>query len=315
MYTRKHLNGWMTCVLVCFAMVLLFSLTGCSTQPSEEDGIKEGGYPFTITDDMGRTVTFETAPKKIVSLSPANTEILFALGVSGKLVGRTDYCNFPAEVSEIPSVGTFATPNIEMILSLSPELVVASDLIDEGVLSQLDSVGIKAVVLQSQSIEGVIENILEIGKIVDANEEAKGITTAMQSELNEIVELCKGAEKQRSVFIDLGDFYTAGDGSMFGDMIEKINGVNIAAGGGNPWIQLSKEEVIAKNPDVYISTFPTKEEIMGIAGFDTISAVKNQNIFAYDVVSPEGDLLQRPGPRIIDGVKLLANDVYPELFK
>ncbi|MEF9918763.1 MAG: ABC transporter substrate-binding protein [Eubacterium sp.] len=300
--------------------ILLLTTVGCGQKSQKDNGTVgattgDTTYPVTITDDVGHKVSIEKEPTKIVSLSPANTEILFSLGVGDKVVGRTDYCNYPKEAGSIPTIGDYNNPNLEKIISLAPEIVLAGDLISEDVCKQIEATGAKVLVYTPMSVDAIETTMINTGKIVNANDKAKTETEAMTKKYEEIKGKASQVNVQKSIFIDIGQYYSAGDDSLLGNMLKDINAKNIASDAGTAWPQLSVEQIIAKNPDVYVSFFTKPDEIKKVPGFDQVNAIKNNGIVYYEMLSPDSDLIQRPGPRIVDGLALLAAAVYPEQFK
>jgi iron complex transport system substrate-binding protein len=136
----------------------------------------------------------------------------------------------------------------------------------------------------------------------------------MAADREALVEKAKTAKTQKSVFFDIGKFYTAGPGSTLDSMLTDLNAVNIAADGVEQWPQLSTEEIIADNPDVYISLYTKPEDVKATPGFDKINAIINDQLVYFEYLTPESDMIQRPGPRIIDGMALIAESIYPEIF-
>ena len=312
-------NGFVKGLLAAaLCAVLIFAAAGCSggEDKAQSTGKIDGetSYPLTITDDLDKEVTFEAQPERVVSLSPANTEILFALGLSDKVVGRTDYCNYPEEAQKVESIGDYNAPNVEKIISLSPDLVLATDFINDDVRAQLEAAGAKVMVFKAADIPTVEEDIHRVGQIMNVNGKATEIVDGMEKKYTELKEKMNSVKTQKSVFIDIGNYYSSGENSLLGTMLSDINAKNIAADTGMDWPQLSVEQIIAANPDVYVSFFTTPEDIKKVPGFDQINAVKNDQIYYYEMLSPDSDLIQRAGPRIVDGLELLAKDVYPELF-
>lgn len=308
-------------LLVIFVILtLMVSVTGCqqssATQVTSAVETKNGAvtYPLTVTDDMGNTVTLDKEPQKIVSLSPATTEILFAVDAGDKVVGRTDYDNYPEAALAVPSIGDFNAPNVEKIIALTPDLVLASNFISDDIRQQLEATGAKVLVFSPVSIDGIMNDIITVGEVTNTNNQASQEVTKMTADRQTIIDKVKTAAAQKSVFIDVGDFFSAGPGSMLDSMLTDINAKNIAADAATPWPQLSTEQIITSNPDVYISLYSTPEQIKATPGFDKITAIKNNQIAYYAFLSPNSDLVQRPGPRIVEGLALLAKDVYPELF-
>nr|WP_320027090.1 ABC transporter substrate-binding protein [uncultured Acetobacterium sp.] len=311
----------MQSLLVIFVILtLMVSFTGCQqssgTQVTSAVEMKNGAvtYPLTVTDDMGNMVTIDKEPQKIVSLSPATTEILFAVDAGDKVVGRTDYDNYPEAALAVPSIGDFNAPNVEKIIALTPDLVLASNFISDDIRQQLEATGAKVLVFSPVSIDGIMNDIITVGEVTNTNNQASQVVTKMIADRQTIIDTVKTAAAQKSVFIDVGDFFSAGPGSMLDSMLTDINAKNIAADAATPWPQLSTEQIITSNPDVYISLYSTPEQIKATPGFDKIAAIKNNQIVYYEFLSPNSDLVQRPGPRIVEGLALLAKDVYPELF-
>ncbi len=309
---------WILAACLGIALVLV-CCAGCSTNQSGASEVKtQSGavtYPVKVKDDLNNEVTIESEPKRIVSLSPANTEILFALDAGSRQVGRTDYCNYPDAAQSIESIGDYNSPNVEKIISLNPDVVLATDFIDDNVRKQLENAGAKVIVFKAASIDDVEKDIVTVGQVVNKNDKAKETVEKMNADRKDIVDACKKASSQKSVFIDLGDYYSCGDGSLLGSMLTEINAKNIASGGKSDWPQLSVEQIISANPDVYISFMNSAETIKQVSGFDQLNAVKNKQLYAYGLTSEDSDKMQRPGPRIVEGLKLMAKDVYPDLVK
>lgn len=281
--------------------------------PEAEAPLSDTVYPLTIVDSAGNEVTIEAEPQRVISLTPADTEILFAIGAGDRVKGRTDFCNYPEEAALAVSVGTSTTPNIEMILSAEPQIVL-SDRMDDGVKAQLEAAGIKVALFSANSIKDTQSAILQIGQIMNQNETASQVVDAMAADLEEIWKTAARVEEPRSVFLDLGDGCSAGPGSLMDDMLNQIGAVNVAADAGIPWPQLSVEAIIEKNPDVCLFMRRTPEELNNVSGLNALDCVKNGRIRFFDAFSPEADRISRPGPRIVEGVRILAESIYPELF-
>lgn len=282
-------------------------------QKSEEAVSSEGstGYPLTVVDSLGDEIVIEKEPERVVSLSPANTEILFALGAGDRVKGRTDYCTYPEEASEVESVGTYTSPNMELIIAMEPEVVFASDYMDESVKEQVEAIGAKVIIVSANSVESVEDVILQMGQVLNLNENANKLVASMNEDLEELKSSIASQEGQKSVFVDLGDFYSAGPGSLIDDMLKQIGAVNIAESEGKAWPQLSLEAVIEKNPDIYLSLYTSPEELKKISGLNEIDCIKNDQIIFFEGLSAEADLIQRPGPRLVEGIRLLAEKIYP----
>jgi len=314
---NKKLRAIMTIFIIA---ALGLSFAGCqqTKTPASSTGVetKSGSttYPLTITDDSGTSVTIDKEPQKIVSLSPSATEIVFAVGAGSKLVGRTDYCNYPEEALAVTSIGSFNSPNLEKIIELAPDVVVSSDLVSDEMSQQLQANGTKVVVFDSRNIDGVLNNIIQAGEITNTNDKATEVVEKMEVDRQALVDKAKTVATQKSVFIDIGKFYSAGPGSTLDSMLTDLNAKNIAADAASQWTQLSTEEIIADNPDVYISLYTKPEEVKATPGFDKINAIINNQLIYVEYGTPESDMIQRPGPRIIEGMALIAKGIYPEVF-
>lgn len=271
-------------------------------------------YPLEITDDLGNQVTFEEAPETIVSLSPAATEILYAIGAGDKVVGRTDYCDYPQEVADVDSIGSYAEPNMELIIEKAPDVIFVSDYIDDSIRSQVEAIGTKVFIFSANDIEAVENDIQAAGQILNVNDEAKEVTDGMEADRADLKETLSGKEEEKSVFIDIGSYYSAGPGSLLDSLLKEIQAENVAEDTGETWPQLSVERIIEKDPNVYVSLYTKPEELKEVSGLADLDCIANDNIVYFDGLSNEANMMQRPGPRLVQGAKILAESIYPELF-
>lgn len=307
-------------LVILAGLALMLSFSGCqqSGTATEIAGVETKSgvttYPVTVTDNAGNAVTIEKEPQKIVSLSPATTEILFALDQGAKVVGRTKYCDYPEAALAVTDIGSFNSPTLEKIIELAPDIVVASDFISDDIKQQLEATGAKVITFNAANVDGVLANIVQAGEVTNANDKATEIVEKMAADREALIEKAKTAKTQKSVFFDIGKFYTAGPGSTLDSMLTDLNAINIAADGIEQWPQLSTEEIIADNPDVYISLYTKPEDVKATPGFDKINAIVNDQLVYFEYLTPESDMIQRPGPRIIDGMALIAESIYPEIF-
>lgn len=287
---------------------------GTSETASTEIQATQAGYPVTVQDDFGNEVVLEEEPEKVISLSPSATEILFAIGAGDKMVGRTDYCSYPEEAAEVDPIGTYTEPNTELILSKEPDVVFVSDYLDDSVRAQIEATGASVVTFSANTVEAVENDILLAGQVLNLSDNAQGVVDGMETDLAELQEMTATVETKKSVFVDIGSFYSAGPGSLLDDELSELGIENIAADSGETWPQLSVETIIEKNPDVYLSLYTPVEELKTTAGLDTLDCIKEGNVIYYDGLSNEADMIQRPGPRVVEGMRLLAENIYPEVF-
>lgn len=309
--------------IIVVLVVSLIAFSGCQqsegvkvdrTDAAIEVKIGETAYPISFTDGRGNEIVIDQEPERIVSLAPAMTETLYALGAGDKVKGRTDYCYYPEEALGVESIGNFNSPNLEKIIQLAPDIILSSDFVSDEMTAQLEALGAKVIIFNPTSIDGIFSNIIQIGEMVNANDNAKELIEAMTIERETLIEKTAGVDKQRSVFVDIGGFYSAGPGSMMDAMLRELNAINIASDSSSQWAQLSTEEIIADNPDVYISLFTKAEDIKATPGFDKINAIKNDQLVYINDQSEENDMISRSGPRIIKGMALMAEAIYPEQF-
>lgn len=279
----------------------------------EESTETSGAYPVTVTDSYGNEIVIEEEPERIISLTPANTEILFAIGAGERMVGRTDYCTYPKEAQAVESIGNYWTPNAELIISKDPD-VIFTEYLEDSIKQQIEAAGTKVVTYTANSIQETEDLILLMGQVLNLDENAKALVDSMEKDLDEVMIALAPLSTYKSVFLDLGDYYSAGPGSLLDDVLNKVNVFNIAADGGEAWPQVSLEVIIEKNPDIYISMHSTPEELAGMAGISGLDCIKNGDIIYIEENSPDSELVARPGPRIVEGVRLLAEKIYPERF-
>lgn len=289
---------------------LITSAFGCSTVVFAE----EGTFPITVTDDMGNEVTLDEAPESIVSLAPVNTEILFAIGAGDIVTGRTEYCNYPEEAQDVDAIGTYAEPNMELILSKSPDLVIATGYIDDSIRQQLEENGTAVFITNANDLETAEKDIETIGKLIGYETEAAEVTADMEKEWEALSAQLEDVSETKSAFVDIGSLYSAGPDSLLDNSLKLLNVTNIAADADSQWPQLSAETVVDADPDVYISLFSPLEDIMETAGLSELTCLNSEDGFIYiDGSSEIGDIVQRPGPRYVEGLKTLAEMIYPEI--
>ena len=275
--------------------------------------------PGTYTDDTGRTVTIDQIPQRIVSFGPSITEILFALGLEEKVVGVTNYCDYPEAAKLKPQIGDAYNPSLEKIVELEPDLVLT--LKQEQLNNQLDTLGVKFVVLDPEDIDGILEDIELVGKITGTEEQAEALVEDMQDSISQIIALMEDVPKVSVFFIvDATDPtlpWTAGSGSFIDALITMAGGENVAGETQGAWVQFNLEQIVSSDPEVIIiqtmtGSIPTisKEGLEEHSSWGQMTAVKQDKIRFIN-----GDLVSRPGPRIVQGLEEMAKIIHPELFK
>jgi iron complex transport system substrate-binding protein len=306
--------------LLALLIVALAGCAGAGAPESSESAAVATPKPVSVVDDAGRTVEIAETPQRLISLAPSNTEILFALGLGDKVVGVTEFCDYPEEAQAIEKVGGME-PNLEKIVDIDPDLVLAiggsSAQVEKA--TEIEKLDLTVLVLEPEDIEGIMADIELVGKATGAGKEASQLVAEMRKRFDDITAKAKGAESAPKVFFELDATdptkpYTPGPGSFIDALITLAGGSNIGASAKMQWAQLSTEEIIAQDPDVIVlgdaNYGVTAEMVKERAGWEVISAVKNDAIYPIDDI-----LISRPGPRIIDGLEALAKIIHPELFE
>ncbi len=290
-------------------ILVVFGVTGC--QPVFQPG--------TLTDDLGRQVTIEAPPQRIVSHVPGITEILFALGLGERVAGVSDFCNYPEEAKLKEKVGGYFDPSVEKIVALEPDLVLTDGYVDY-LMVQLEQLGIPYLVLQPQDIDGILKNIELVGRATGVEKRAEEIIADFEARMQRVIEKVKDAPRPRVFYtfatIDLSNPWTAGPGSFVDSLIALAGGENIGAKASAPWVQFSIEELVNSDPEIIIvdashgSAVTPIEELKAQPAWREITAIKENRIYRID-----GDLVNRSGPRIIQGLEEMARMIHPELFQ
>lgn len=298
--------------------ILLLSVlvaVACSPSPGEE----KVSSSIEVTDQLGRVVRLDAVPQRIVSLAPSNTEILFALGLADRVVAVTDYCDYPPEAKEKPSIGGFITPNLEELIALSPDLIVAASIHEAKIIPQLEGRGLAVFVLAPKTVDDVLEAITLVGEITGNEAEATGLVAGMQGRIKAVTDktdsLPEGQRPRVFYLVWHDPLMTAGSGTFQDDLIGKAGGTNIARDL-TGWVDISLETVLAADPEVMIAGIghgkvkdPIFQFLKTEPRLDDTDARRNDRVYGVD-----GDLVSRPGPRIVDGLEKLAQFIHPELF-
>ena len=267
----------------------------------------------TVTDMKGREVTLEEPATRVVALTPADCEILAALGCSDCLVGRGEYCDWPAEVLSVPAVQSGAGTNLEEIVALNPQVLLMATMAQtEEQVQALEDAGIRVVVSDAQDIEGVYTAIRLIGALMGKETEAEALVAQMQATFEDVA--ARKEDTGKTVYFEVSPLqwglWTTGK-HTFMDELAGMCGLTNAFGDLEGWQAVSEEQVLERDPD-YIVTItmygegsPTSvEEIMSRPGWENLKAVKNGNVLYVDQ-----NEISRPGPRLQNAVKVLLQFV------
>lgn len=309
--------------LLCAVLLCITVFAGCvqNNTPQETEGAatpkpteeiasaspSASASPVVVTDMSGNTVMVDSA-EKIVSLTPAGTEIVCALGAEDKLVGVDDSSDYPRSVDKIEVVGDFNGPDIEKIVALEPDVVLAGNMLQHDEIDQLTALGITVVSIEATAFEDIKKSITMVGKILDASQEANKINKKIDEALKEAEE--NKPEKSPTVYYamsygDMGN-WTSGPGSFINSMIEAAGGTCVTADAQASWLEYSLEDIVAANPDIILvdSSMGSAGDIENAPGYEDLDAVKKGHVYIVDA-----DVFTRPGPRIAEAVKAVSEIV------
>jgi len=310
------------CLLLAVIMIGV-ALVGCSapqkTSQTPQATITSG--PLLLTDGLGRTVQFEQPAQKIVSIAPSNTEILYAIGAGSQVVGRDEFSDYPEPAKQLPSVGGgYGALDIETLVALKPDLVLASQLTPAEQVQALEKLGLKVYSLANpQDLEGMFENLRIIGQITGMESEAQKTVDQLKSRVAAVDEKIAKAEQKPLVFYELDSTdanapWTAGPGSFIDTLISRAGGTNLGGKLKDSYAQISVEQLLVEKPDMiivgdYTWGGVTVENVLARENWTGLEAIKQGKVYIFD-----DNLVSRPGPRMVDGLEAMAKLLHPELF-
>ncbi|TCS95918.1 ABC transporter substrate-binding protein [Hazenella coriacea] len=300
--------------LALFTFILLLSsvITACSALPDSKTPKKPNSikYPIHLTDQVGNKVSVVKEPERIVSLIPSTTEIAFALGLKEQIVGVTENDDYPAEAKNLPKVGDYKI-DVEKVVALKPDLVLAQKANEPETIKKLQQLGIPVLVTDANEVKDVFASIDLIAQATDRTYEGDTLVGEMSKHRLQIFhQVAKIPEDKRvKVWIEIDPtLFTAGGDTFLNELVTLAGGKNVAIQL-QGWPQVSSEQVVKWNPDVILTTYGGEQEILKRQGWDAVNAIKNNR-----VVSVDPNLVNRPGPRIIDGVEQMAKGFYPDVI-
>ena len=292
-------------IVIFFIVIVLITACG-KNEKIEKSGIK-------IVDSYGRTVVLKEVPKRIVSLAPNMTEMIFEFGDGAKIVGRTNWCNYPIEAEKIENIGDIMNPNFEKIISLKPELVIMSTHSKVETAEKLEAVGINCVSLYGgENFEKIYQMTADMGKILGKNREAEEKIKNMKKRVEDLEKKMAMVNK-KSVYYMIsfgrGGEYTAGGDTFISELIERAGGENCAKDL-KGW-HYSLEKLMEKDPEIIICSKKQNvlEQMKKSEGYRELKAVKTGKVYEID-----HDKIDRQSCRVIDGLYDMAKIIHPELF-
>jgi len=316
-------------VILLSGVALLLTLSGAVASADDEisnmkrrqQGILTG-MPFmanitprTFVDDLGRKLFLAKAPTRVVSLAPSITEILFAIGLTDEIVGVTEFCDYPPAARQKPKIG-YAQPNIEGILLLKPDLVLAPRaFLRAELLAKLEQLKIPTFIVDPESFEEIPSRIQTVGRILNRSSAADTVAMAMRQRIAAIRSKMEAVKQVRVLYVlNSQPLITVGPGSYIDQVISVAGGINIASKATVPYPHLNMESVLKEDPEIIVfpigkaEGIPVSEQQQWLQ-WTSLSAVKQGRLQQIPA-----DVLNRPGPRIVEGLEALARIIHPEAF-
>jgi iron complex transport system substrate-binding protein len=269
-----------------------------------------------LTDQAGRTVIIPDNPRRVVSLAPSITEIIFALGRENRLIGATRFSDFPEAAKNIPRVGSYVHLDLEKIVSLRPDLCIAiKDGNPKSVIERLESLGIPVYAVNPSNLKTVMRTITEIGLFLNAGEKASSVVQDMEFRIQRVKTKTAQVKYRPRVFFQIGisPIVSVGTHTFAHELIELAGGINLSKGS-TPYPRFSNEQVLSLRPEVFIITSMSRNAIFERvknewSKWPSLPAVRDKRIHLED-----SNLFDRPTPRLVDGLEHLARRIHPELF-
>jgi iron complex transport system substrate-binding protein len=280
--------------------------------------VQAAGFPVTLTDALGHRVTVRQSPRRIVALAPAATEALFALGLEARIVGDTTYCDYPARARSKTKVGGIDNFSVEKVLALRPDLVVAMPINPKASLAALRRAGAPVFAISPTDIPGVMTCIETLGQLTGRPQTARGLVARMRQRLDAVRRKVAGAPRSGRptalLIYQVDPIRVAGGDTFPADVLEIAGGVNLARDV-HGYSVYSVEAVVAKNPQFILAPSMVGDRlglvraILARRSLQGVGAVRHKRVYALNA-----DTIDRPGPRIVEGVEEMARVLHPGLF-
>jgi iron complex transport system substrate-binding protein len=265
-----------------------------------------------VTDQTGRRVNVPDHPQRLVSLAPNITEIIYALGLEDRLVGDTDYCDYPPEAKRKPHVGAVLNPSLEKIVALKPDLVLGSaEANRRETADQLGRLGIPLYGLTAHTLEDTLDSIVDLGEVLGREQASRALVTGLRIRMDAVARQVTGQARPKVLFVVwYRPLITAGPRTFIADVIARAGGVSISNDLRGEWPRLSLEEVLRRDPDVILfprteSFSPGLEEFQRLPGWKDLRAVKGRRM------SFISETIMRPSPRLVDALEEVAGILHP----
>ncbi len=310
----RRVRIWGATVAAMLVLVAaLLAAVGCGTN---QKATTPSASParIAVTDDAGRAFTLQKPATRIVSLAPAQTEMVYAVGAGDRVVGVSDFCDYPQDAKDVDKVGDFANPNVEKIISLKPDLVLAASGVQSDAAARLDELNVPVVVLDPATLDGVFEDLEKLGLLVGEQAKAKALVDSLHAVAKDVETRISGRQRLKVFFeIYSKPLMTAGKGTLIEDLVRRAGGANIGSSAGVGYPEFSQEVLITEDPDVYIAVAGAQAEPGDIAkrpAYNQLTAVKEGRVFVI-----EDNLVVRSGPRALQGLRQIAAFLHPDAFE
>lgn len=270
-----------------------------------------------VIDQVGRSVDVPDDPQRIIALAPGITEIVYDLGQEERLVGATQFSTYPAEAQSLPRVGSYVRPDLEKIVALKPDLCLATkDGNPKHIVDKIVSLGIPVYVINPRNIRQIMDTITRLGSLLHAEQTATELVAGLEKRIERVRKLVLEEGRKPRVFfqIDAEPIFSAGTNTFIHELIELAGGINTAAGEVS-YPRYSWEDIIVLQPDIVLISsmaggLPPEYLVESWQQWELLSAVKNDRIFVVDA-----ELFDRPTPRLIDGLEVIAGIIHSNLLK
>jgi len=265
-----------------------------------------------IIDQTGRRVNVPDRPQRLISLAPSITEVVYALGLGDRLVGDTDYCDFPPEARNKPHVGAMLNPSLERIVALKPDLVLGTaDANRRQTADQLERLGVPLYGLRAHTVDETLHSIEDLGRILGREREAEGLVEQLRARIESVERRVAGQPRPKVLFVVwYRPLITAGPHTFIADVVAHAGGLSISNDLRGEWPRLSLEEVLRRAPDVILfpkteSFSPGLEEFARLPGWKELRAVQSHRMYFLS------ETIMRPSPRLVDALEELAGILHP----
>lgn len=289
---------------------------GCAAPTASPGTTPTGAFPVTVRDALGNQVTVRAAPQRIVSLAPAMTEILFALGLRKRIVGVTEYCDYPAAARSKPRIGGIVNPSVERILAHKPDLVLGMRLNPKPVLRTISKAGIPVYAAEPRSIDEVLATIGTLGTLTDERESAARLVDGLRERLQTVRRKTRGLSQPTAMLLYSEDPLWVAGADSFPDHAIRLAGGRNAANDVKGYKHYSVEMLLARDPEaIFLTSMESGNDADRLRRFTarpsmrSLSAVKHHRVYVINA-----DIVDRAAPRIVQGVEQIAACLHPQAF-